>query len=149
LKAIAADDPVSCAEYAKKNNLPSTDGWKQFWCIAKSEKKLQQMINQAKLKTYQHDTFWKFGVLIPCNHAQAVEIDKANRSIKWQDAEATEKSQFMEYNTIIDCGIGDIAPNWYKKIRCHMIYDVKHDAQLVAVAHLTDPNTESVYSGFV
>jgi hypothetical protein len=34
-----------------------------------------------------------------------------------------------------------------------MIYDVKHDgrhkAQLVAGGHLTDPNTESVYSGVV
>jgi hypothetical protein len=34
-----------------------------------------------------------------------------------------------------------------------MIYDVKHDgrhkAQLVASGHLTDPNTESVYSGVV
>jgi hypothetical protein len=34
-----------------------------------------------------------------------------------------------------------------------MIYDVKHDkqhkARLVAGGHLTDPNTESVYSGVV
>jgi hypothetical protein len=39
LNAIAADDPVTCAEYAKKNNLLNTDGWKQFRRIAKSEKK--------------------------------------------------------------------------------------------------------------
>jgi hypothetical protein len=36
LKAIAADDRVTCEEYAKKNNLLNTDGWKQFWRIAKS-----------------------------------------------------------------------------------------------------------------
>jgi hypothetical protein len=57
LNAIAADDPVSCAEYAKKNNLLNTDGWKQFWRIAKSEKKLQWMINLAKLKSYRRDPF--------------------------------------------------------------------------------------------
>jgi hypothetical protein len=82
-----------------------------------------------------------------------VELDKSNGNTKWQDAEATEKSQLMEYNTFIDNGIGGIASNGYKKIRCHMIYDVKHDgphkAQLVAGGHLTDPNTESVYSGVV
>jgi hypothetical protein len=51
LNAIAADDPVTCAEYAKKNDLLNTDGLKQFRRIAKSEKKLQRMINQAKLKS--------------------------------------------------------------------------------------------------
>jgi hypothetical protein len=30
LRAIAADDPVSCAEYAKENNLLDTEGRKQF-----------------------------------------------------------------------------------------------------------------------
>jgi Reverse transcriptase (RNA-dependent DNA polymerase) len=45
------------------------------------------------------------------------------------------------------------APPGYKKIRCHIIYDVKHDgrhkARIVAGIYLTDPNTESVYSGVV
>jgi hypothetical protein len=67
--------------------------------------------------------------------------------------EAAEKSHLKECNTFIDRGIGGIAPNGYKKIRCHMIYDVKHDgqhkAQLVAGGYLTDPSTESVYSGVV
>jgi hypothetical protein len=38
LNAIAADDPVTWAEYAKNNILLNTDGWKQFWRIAKNEK---------------------------------------------------------------------------------------------------------------
>jgi hypothetical protein len=58
-----------------------------------------------------------------------VELDNANGNTKWQDAEATEKSQLMEYNTFIDHGIGGIAPNGYNKIQCHMIYDVKHDGR--------------------
>jgi hypothetical protein len=73
--------------------------------------------------------FCKFGVLVPRNHAQAVEVDKANGNTKWQDAEAAEKSQLIEYNIFIDRGIGGIAPNGYKKIWCHMIYDVKHDCR--------------------
>jgi hypothetical protein len=51
LKTIEADDPVTCAEYARENNLLNLDGWKQFRRLAKSEKKLKRMINQAKLKS--------------------------------------------------------------------------------------------------
>jgi Reverse transcriptase (RNA-dependent DNA polymerase) len=116
-------------------------------------RKNPRMINQAKLKSYRRDPFWKFGVLVPCKHAQAVALDKANGNTKWQDAEATEKSQLMGCNTFINIGIGGIAPNGYEKIQCHVIYDVKHDGQhkawLNAGGHLSDPNTESVYSGVV
>jgi hypothetical protein len=111
------------------------------------------MINQAKLTSYRRNPFWKFGGLVPRNHAQAMELDKQNGNSKWQDAEATKKSQLMEYNTFIGKGIGGVTPNGYKKIRCHMIYDVKHDgrqkARLVTGGHLTNHNTESVYSGVV
>jgi hypothetical protein len=62
---ISADDPVTCADNARENNLLNTDEWKQFQRQAKSEKKLKSMINQAKLKTYRCEPFWKFGVLVP------------------------------------------------------------------------------------
>jgi hypothetical protein len=50
-------------------------------------------------------------VLVPCNDAQAVELDKAKGNTKWQDAEAPDLSQLLEYHTWIDKGIGGIAPN--------------------------------------
>ena len=94
-----------------------------------------------------------FGVLVPRHHGEAVSIDYKNGDSNWSDAEATEMRQLLEYNTFIDKGLGGEALKGYKKIRCHMIYDVKHDgrhkARLVAGGHLTDPNTESVYSGVV
>ena len=49
LSIIAADDPVSCAIYARDNNLLDVDGWKQFHGIAKHQQKLHCMVNQAKL----------------------------------------------------------------------------------------------------
>jgi hypothetical protein len=111
------------------------------------------MINQATLSNYRRAPFCKFGVLVPQNHTQAIELDKANGNTKWQDAEATEMGQLLEYTTWIDKGIGGIAPSGYKKIQCHMIYDLKYDghhkAHLVSCGHLTKPNTESVYSGVV
>jgi hypothetical protein len=30
LKMIATDDPVTCAEYSRENDLLNIDGWKQF-----------------------------------------------------------------------------------------------------------------------
>jgi hypothetical protein len=49
LSIIAADDPVSCAIYARDNNLLDVDGWKRFRGIAKRQQKLHRMVNQAKL----------------------------------------------------------------------------------------------------
>jgi hypothetical protein len=153
LDLIGSDDPVTCAEYAIKNDLLETPGWKRFKRYAKNQKKMNRMINQAKLASYRREPFWKFGVLVPRTHAQAFDIDQKNGNTLWQDAEATEMRQLLEYNTFVDKGKGGIPPAGYKRIRCHMIYDVKHDgrhkARLVAGGHLTDPNTESVYSGVV
>ena len=44
-------------------------------------------------------------------------------------------------------------PEGYKRIRVHLVFDIKHDgrhkARLVADGHLTDVPLESVYSGVV
>jgi hypothetical protein len=59
----------------------------------------------------------------------------------------------LEYNTLTDKGINCTPTSGYKKIQCHMVYNVKHagrhKARLVAGGHLTDPNNESSYSGVV
>ena len=60
-----------------------------------------------------------------------------------------------EYDTFIDKGHHTKAkvPSSYKKIRVHLVFDVKHDgrhkARLVADGHLTDIPLDSVYSGVV
>ena len=53
LHLIAADDPVTCAIYARDNDLLDLPGWKRFKWIAKREKMLLQMTNQAKLRSYR------------------------------------------------------------------------------------------------
>ena len=70
---------------------------------------------------------------------------------KWQDAVKLELDQVNSYNVFIDHGSKPL-PN-YRKIREHLVFDVKHDgwhkARLVADGHLTDVPLESVYSGVV
>ena len=38
LSVIAADDPITCAAYAKEKNLYNLDGWKRFRHLIKKEK---------------------------------------------------------------------------------------------------------------
>ena len=61
--------------------------------------------------------------------------------------------QLDEYNVFIDKGKDPTIPPGYKRIRTHLIYDIKHDgrhkARCVADGHLTDVPIDSVYSGVV
>jgi hypothetical protein len=54
-----------------------------------------------------------------------MEHEMKNNNKKWQDAEATEMDQLLEYQTFLDKGKGGEAGVGYTKIRCHMVYDVK------------------------
>ena len=49
LSVIAADDPVSCAVYARQNNLLDLPGWKRFKTLAKRQKNMLREVNLAKL----------------------------------------------------------------------------------------------------
>ena len=53
LNIIVADDPVSCAIYAKENNLLDQPGWIRFNSLEKREKKPLILQNQAKLRSYR------------------------------------------------------------------------------------------------
>jgi hypothetical protein len=50
LGIIAADDPVTCVIYAREHDLLNKEGWKRFKTIAKKQKKMFRMANQAKLR---------------------------------------------------------------------------------------------------
>jgi hypothetical protein len=66
-----------------------------------------------------------------------------------------ELGQIDEYVTFINKGHHTKVspPNGFKKIRVHLVFDIKHDgrhkARLVADGHLTDILLDSVYSGVV
>jgi Reverse transcriptase (RNA-dependent DNA polymerase) len=82
-----------------------------------------------------------------------MDLDKKNGNDFWKEAEATEMRQLLEYNIFIDKGTNCTPTSGYNKIHCHMVYNVKHDGRgkacLVAGGHLTDPNTDIVYSSVV
>jgi hypothetical protein len=153
LGIIGKSDPASCAMYADRNGLLHLEGWKQFARLARRRKKLLRMANQAKLQSFRTRPKFKFGVQVPRNHAEAMEFDAANGNTKWRDAELVELAQIDEYDTFEDVGKFGKVPVGFKKIRVHMVNDMKHDgrykARLVAGGHLTETPIDSVYSSVV
>jgi len=153
LSVIAADDPVTCALYAKENDLLNQEGWKWFRGIARCDKKLLHMANQAKLHSYRTAPKYKYGYEVPHDFTHAVQIDTKCGNTKWQEATKLERQSQDEYQTFEDHGYKADPPKGYKKIWVHLVFDVKHDgrhkAHLVADGHLTDTPLESVYSGVV
>ena len=145
---------MTCAIYGKEHNLLEQDGWKCFARLARRQKKLLRLAHQAKLQSFRCRPTFKFGIQIPRSHAQALELDKENGNHLWRDAEERELNQIDEYEAFMDVGIGTSAvPRGYKKIRVHMVYDMKvtlqRKARLVADGQLTDTPVDSVYSSVV
>jgi hypothetical protein len=147
LLVIAADNPVTCAVYAREHDLLDVKGWRHFRNLAKREKHFLCLIKQAKMKSYRQSPKYKFGYRIPKDYEEALKLDELNQNTKWEDATVTEMSQLKEYECFINAGIygQDKPPGGHKKIRAHLVFDVKHDghhkARYVAGGHLTDiPN---------
>ena len=93
LSLIAADDPVTCAEFAKKNGLLHMDGWKRLKHIAKTQKQLTRAINQSYLRQVRRSAVYQFGFLIPKDYKQALQLDEQNGNSKWYDATKLEMYQ--------------------------------------------------------
>ena len=162
LSLIAADDLVTCAEYAKKHDLLHLDGWKRLKHIAKNQKQLTRAINQSKIREVRSSAVYQFGFLIPKDYKQALQLDEQNGNSKWYDATELEMDPINEYQVFQDHGKAQYdpksrkvsnAPNGYQKIRVHLIFAVKHDgrqkARLVAGGLLTPDPIKSIYSGNV
>jgi hypothetical protein len=153
LVEMIKDDPVSCAIYAKENDLLDTPGWKSLKRIAKREKKFKRMVMQASMQSQRNAIVYKFGVRLPQSKAEAFAFDASNGNTKWQDAIGLKLDQLDEYDTFIDKGKQAHGPNGFKRINCHFVFDCKqdlrHKARLVAGGHMTAPPRDSVYSGIV
>jgi Reverse transcriptase (RNA-dependent DNA polymerase) len=155
LRIIAANDPVTCAIYARENGLLDQLGWKQFKHIAKNEKKFTRMGNQAKLKSFHTAPKNKYGYEISRTYEQAKRIDEKIGNTFWGDTTILELNQINKYVTFINKGHYSMVspPAGFKRIRVHIVHDVKHNgrhkARLVPDGHLTDIPLDSVYSSVV
>ena len=80
LSIIAAEDPVTCAAYAKENDLLALEGWRRFRSLAKQDKVLQEQLSKVRssksgdlkpicLDISSPETIWR-----PCNLTQKTRI---------------------------------------------------------------------------
>ena len=78
LNSITVDDLLSCAQYAIDNNLLDTPRWKRLKSIAKQKKKMTRLINQSKLRSYRISPKYMFGLQIPRDYKQEIDLDIYN-----------------------------------------------------------------------
>ena len=78
LSILAAYHPVTCATYAKENDLLHIEGWKRFRNLAKRDKTLARAMMQSKIRQVRRSSKYMFGYLIPKSYKEALEFDKEN-----------------------------------------------------------------------
>ena len=121
--------------------------------MAKTQKRIIRVANQAKLQAYRTEMKWMYGYKVPNTFQQAQQLDKENGNTKWTECTKLELDQIDDYDTFEDKGTDWEPSKGFKKITVHLVYAVKHDgrhkARLVAGGHLTPVPVESVYSSVV
>ena len=122
-----ADDPYSCAVYAKKFDLLNIQGWKQLKRYARLIRTLK------KFRQARASTMYKHGWEVPRDYAQVLQLDVQNGNTKWKDAIDLEIEQIMEYQVFqdhrkVEYEKGKVinAPKEHQKIRLLFDFDVKY-----------------------
>ena len=72
LDIIAADNPVTCAIYTRKNSLLDELGWTSFWHFANCEKHLLHLVKGAKMQSFKATPHYKFGYPVPHTYDEAL-----------------------------------------------------------------------------
>ena len=162
LSVLAVDDPVTCAMYAKENDLLHIDGWKRFRNNAKRDKTLTRAVMQSRIRQARRAKKYMFGYFIPRSYEEALEFDIENNNTKWADATREEMDSIKEQQVFTkhqsvkwDSDHKQIinAPQNHQQVRVSLSFAVKHDgrnkARLVAGGPLTPEPVENIYSGAV
>ena len=97
LSIIAADDPVTCAAYAKENDLLALEGWCRFSNLAKNDKIFTRAIKQSQIIQVRTCQTYMFGYLIPRNYMEAMQFDSENKNSKWYDGIKLEMESMLAY----------------------------------------------------
>ena len=94
----------------------------------------------------------KFGISLPKNVKEALQLYKENGNTLWADAIATEtKNVKVSFNILND---GEMAPRDHQFVKCHMIFDIKMEnfrrkARLVAGGHMNTAPAAVTYASVV
>ncbi|KAL7526268.1 LOW QUALITY PROTEIN: hypothetical protein ACHAXR_003858, partial [Thalassiosira sp. AJA248-18] len=121
-----------------------------YW-VPQTLKKRNRIISLVKKRQTRYlKKTMKFGIEVPKTVNEALALDKKNGNAHYAIAKEM-KDVKVAFNILPD---GEVAPNGYQQIRCHMIFDVKMEdfrrkARLVAGGHTTDVPKVMTYSSVV
>ena len=146
LKDIKESNPIEIAEYAKAHGIDKEPAF--AWWIPSAIKRRNVKISKAATRIRKK---MKFGISIPDNYEEAVDLDRENGNTYWQDATKKEMKNVEVAFKFLDDGTH--IPIGFKKITCHLIFDVKFDltrkARYVGGGHLTKVSASLSYSSVV
>lgn len=148
LADLKASQPHELAHYVYSKGLESEPAF--AWWVKHCKKRYERFINKLKSRVRKSKNM-KFGIVIPKTVQEALALDKENGNTLWADAiEKEKKNSKVAFHFL---GVDAPPPPGYKKITCHMIFDVKFDltrkARYVAGGHLTEAPTSMTYASVV
>ena len=147
LKDIKESNPIEIAEYAKVSKIDREPAF--AWWIPAVIKRRSAIIKKTSRKIR---TNMKFRIYVPKNYTEAIAMDQANGNTLWQDAVKKEMHNVeVAFRFLDEDGVR--VPIGFKKITCHLIYDVNFDltrkARYVGGGHLTSVPACMTYSNVV
>jgi hypothetical protein len=146
LKDLKESYPVQVVEYTVANNIVEQPAF--AWWVPYVLRKRERIIHKVKTRLWK--CTHKYGVELPKSVKQALAIDRNTETSFCKDTIEKEMKNVLPAFEFRD---DDVMPPGFKKINCHMVFDVKLDlvrtARFVAGGHQTDPLKESVYSSFI
>ena len=158
LSVLAADNPVTCATFAKENDPLHVDGWKRFRNLAKRGKIPTRAVMQSNIRQPKRSNKYMFGYLIPKSCKEAFALDKENNNSKWVDATRDEmdcikeqevftKSQRAKWESSHKQILS--APCNHQKIKVNLIFTInfngRHKARPMADDSPTPDPGENIY----
>ena len=146
LKDIKETNPIEIADYVIANQLEKEPAF--AWWVRTALKRRDAVISKVSRRVRKK---MKFGIYIPETYEEAVIMDKQNGNTLWQDATKKEMKNVEVAFKFLDDGTK--MPIGFKKITCHLIFDVKFDltrkARYVGGGHLTQVSPSLSYSSVV
>jgi hypothetical protein len=147
LKNLKESNPIEVSEYVIANKVDHEPDF--AWWVPDTLHKKSRIIKAVSRRALKR--YYKYGIKVPTNTEEALEIDKETSTSFWRlaiEKEMLSVKQVFEFqpdDKPVSAG--------YKWIPLQMIFDVKIDftrkARLVAGGHLTDPPTTLTYSSVV
>ena len=120
--------PLEIADYARGNDISDEPAF--AWWVGQFLKEKRRILCKVK-KRYWKRTH-KFGVELPKDVDEAYGLDKKNGNRLWSDAIDKEQTNNAVAFEVLPEGASP--PRGYRKIKGHMVFDVKMDGQFTRKA---------------